>query len=39
MVYNVEKMLKEHRAKISDSDAKEVESALDGVKKAMAEGG
>jgi molecular chaperone DnaK len=39
MVYNVEKMLKEHRAKISESDAKEVESALDGVKKAMAEGG
>jgi molecular chaperone DnaK len=39
MVYNVEKMLKEHRDKISESDAKEVESALDGVKKAMAEGG
>ena len=39
MIYNVEKMLKEHRAKISDSDAKEVESALDGIKKAMAEGG
>ncbi|MGC2660795.1 MAG: molecular chaperone DnaK, partial [Bryobacteraceae bacterium] len=39
MVYNVEKMLKEHRAKISESDAKEVEGALDGVKKAMTEGG
>ncbi|HEX4229179.1 MAG TPA: molecular chaperone DnaK [Bryobacteraceae bacterium] len=39
MVYNVEKMLKEHRSKISEADAKEVESALDGVKKAMAEGG
>ena len=39
MVYNVEKMLKEHRDKISESDAKEVESALEEVKKAMAEGG
>ncbi len=39
MVYNVEKMLKEHRDKISESDAKEVESAIEDVKKAMAEGG
>ena len=39
MVYNVEKMLKEHRDKISESDAKEVESAMEEVKKAMAEGG
>jgi molecular chaperone DnaK len=39
MVYNVEKMLKEHRDKISEADAKEVESALEDVKKAMAEGG
>jgi molecular chaperone DnaK len=39
MVYNTEKMLKEHRDKISDADAKQVESAIEGVKKAMAEGG
>jgi len=39
MVYNVEKMLKEHRSKISESDAKEVESAIEDVKKAMSEGG
>jgi molecular chaperone DnaK len=39
MVYNVEKMLKEHRDKISEADAKEVESAVEEVKKAMNEGG
>ncbi len=39
MVYNVEKMLKEHREKISEADAKQVESAVEDVKKAMAEGG
>ncbi len=39
MVYNVEKTLKEHRDKISDAEAKEVESAIEGVKKAMADGG
>jgi molecular chaperone DnaK len=39
MVYNVEKMLKEHRDKISDADAKEVESAIEGVRKAMSDGG
>jgi molecular chaperone DnaK len=39
MVYNVEKMLKEHRDKISESDAKEVESAIEDLKKAMADGG
>ncbi len=39
MVYSVEKTLKDHRDKISESDAKEVEAALDGVKKAMADGG
>jgi len=39
MVYNVEKMLKEHRDKISEADAKQVESAVEDVKKAMAEGG
>jgi molecular chaperone DnaK len=35
MVYNVEKMLKEHRDKITDDDAKNVEAAVEGVKKAM----
>ncbi len=39
MVYNTEKTLKEHRDKISDADAKQVETALEDVKKAMAEGG
>ena len=39
MVYNVEKMLKEHRDKISDDDAKEVETAIEDLKKAMGEGG
>jgi len=39
MVYNVEKMLREHRDKISEADAKQVESAVEDVKKAMAEGG
>jgi len=39
MMYNVEKMLKEHREKISESDAKAVEVAVDDLKKAMAEGG
>jgi molecular chaperone DnaK len=39
MVYNVEKMLKEHRAKISDADAHTVEEALEECKKAMKEGG
>ncbi len=39
MMYNVEKMLKEHREKISESDAKTVETALEDLKKAMSEGG
>jgi molecular chaperone DnaK len=39
MVYNVEKMLREHRDKISEADAKEVENAVEEVKKAMNEGG
>ncbi|MFL6414049.1 MAG: molecular chaperone DnaK, partial [Bryobacteraceae bacterium] len=39
MIYNVDKMLKEHRDKISESDAKQVESALEDVRKAMSEGG
>ncbi len=38
MVYNIEKMLKEHRSKISDADAKTVEAALEETKKAMADG-
>ncbi|MFN3323760.1 MAG: molecular chaperone DnaK [Bryobacteraceae bacterium] len=38
MVYNIEKMLKEHRDKISEADAKEVETALEATRKAMAEG-
>jgi molecular chaperone DnaK len=38
MVYNVEKMLKEHREKISEADAKQVESAVEEVKKAIADG-
>jgi molecular chaperone DnaK len=38
LVYNVEKMLKDHRDKISESDAKEVESALENARKAIAEG-
>src|SRR3954465_3531721 len=39
MMYNVEKMLKEHRDKISEADAKQVETAIEGLKKAMGEGG
>jgi len=39
MVYNIEKMLKEHRDKVAASDAKAVEDALDETKKAMQEGG
>jgi molecular chaperone DnaK len=37
MVYNVEKTLKEHRSKIGEADAKEIESALEETKKAMTE--
>jgi len=37
MVYNVEKTLKEHRSKISDSEAKDIEAAIEATKKAMAE--
>jgi molecular chaperone DnaK len=39
MVYNVEKTLKEHRSKISDSDAKNIEDAIQETRKAMQEGG
>jgi molecular chaperone DnaK len=38
LVYSVEKMLKENRGKISDSDAKNIESALADAKKAIQEG-
>jgi molecular chaperone DnaK len=37
MVYNVEKTLKEHRSKISDSEAKDIEAAIEDTKKAIAE--
>ena len=39
MVYQVEKMLKDHRDKISDEDAKNVEEALGAARKAMEGGG
>jgi molecular chaperone DnaK len=39
MVYNIEKMLREHRDKVSEADAKSVESAIEETKKAMSEGG
>jgi molecular chaperone DnaK len=39
LIYNVEKMLKDHRAKISDADARNVEQALEEAKSAMKEGG
>jgi molecular chaperone DnaK len=38
-VYQAEKLLKENRDKVSDSDAKAVEEAVEGCKKAMADGG
>ena len=38
LVYSVEKMLKENREKISESDAKGIEAALDEAKKAIQEG-
>jgi molecular chaperone DnaK len=38
MVYQVEKMLKDHRDKISDDDAKAVEASLESTRKTMAEG-
>jgi molecular chaperone DnaK len=37
MVYNVEKTLKEHRGKIGDAGAKEIDSALEETKKALKE--
>jgi len=39
MIYQVEKMLKDHRDKISDADAKNVETALEATRKAMSGGG
>ncbi len=39
MVYNIEKMLREHRDKISAEDAAAVEQAAEETKKAMNEGG
>jgi len=39
MVYQVEKMLKDHRDKISDADAKNVEGALEATRKVMGSGG
>jgi molecular chaperone DnaK len=38
LVYSVEKMLKENREKISESDAKNIESAVDDAKKTIQEG-
>src|SRR5512143_825902 len=37
MIYNVEKTLKEHRDKIGEAEAKEIEAALEDTRKAMAE--
>jgi molecular chaperone DnaK len=37
MIYNVEKTLKEHRDKVSDEDAKNIEGAIEETKKAMSE--
>jgi molecular chaperone DnaK len=37
MVYNVEKTLKEHRDKISESEAKDIEAAIEETKKAIGE--
>ena len=39
LVYNTEKLLKENRDKISDSDAAGIESALENCRKAINEGG
>jgi molecular chaperone DnaK len=39
MIYNVDKMLREHRDKIGDAEARNVEDALADIRKAMEEGG
>jgi molecular chaperone DnaK len=38
MVYNVEKTLKEHRSKISEGEAKEIETSIEETKKAIQDG-
>src|SRR5690242_17915218 len=38
MVYNVEKTLKEHRSKVSEAEAKNIEEAIEETKKAIAAG-
>ncbi|MEQ1884379.1 MAG: molecular chaperone DnaK [Bryobacteraceae bacterium] len=38
MVYQIEKMLKDHRDKVSEADAKQVEEALEATRKAMSGG-
>jgi molecular chaperone DnaK len=37
MVYNVEKTLKEHRAKVGEAEAKEIEAALEETRKTLTE--
>jgi molecular chaperone DnaK len=37
MVYNVEKTLKEHRAKVGEAEAKDIEAALEETRKALGE--
>ena len=37
MVYNVEKTLKEHRDKVGEAEAKEIEAALEETKKTLTE--
>jgi molecular chaperone DnaK len=37
MVYNVEKTLKEHRSKVGEAEAKEIESALEETRKVINE--
>jgi molecular chaperone DnaK len=37
MVYNVEKTLKEHRSKVSESEAKDIETAIEETKKTLQE--
>jgi molecular chaperone DnaK len=39
MIYNVEKTLKEHRDKVGEAEAKNIEEALEETKKAVASGG
>jgi molecular chaperone DnaK len=39
LVYNTEKLLKENRDKISEADAKSIESAIEECKRAISEGG